>query len=398
VTSYVLVVNAGSSSLKYSLVDGDSGESPASGTVERIGESDGRITHASGDDEHVDDRKFADHEEALKAALDAFASYGPSLESAGVVAVGHRVVHGGDRFSAPVLVDDEVVAAVTDLGSLAPLHNPANLEGIEVARKLFPDLPQVAVFDTAYHQTMPPAAYTYAVPLAWREDHAIRRYGFHGTSHAYVARTAATALGRPPEDVNVIVLHLGNGASATAVRGGVSVDTSMGLTPLEGLVMGTRSGDLDPAVHMYLHRSLGWSLSDIDEALNRSSGLKGLAGENDFREVMRLREAGHEAAALAFDVYCYRIRKYVGAYYAVLGTVDAVVFTAGVGEHSPEVRTAALAGLSRLGITVDEDRNTGPVDGPTFVSPDDADVAVLVVPTDEEHEIARQALEVVRRP
>ncbi len=394
-SSFVLVVNAGSSSLKYSLVDGSSGESPASGTVERIGESSGRLKHTSGDSEHVDERAFADHEEALRAALDAFASYGPSLESAGVVAVGHRVVHGGERFSAPMLVDDEVVEAVTDLVPLAPLHNPANLEGIAVARKLFPDLPQVAVFDTAYHQTMPPVAYTYAVPLAWRDEHAIRRYGFHGTSHAYVARAAAAALGRAPEDVNVIVLHLGNGASATAVRGGVSVDTSMGLTPLEGLVMGTRSGDLDPAVHMYLHRSLGWSLDDIDEALNRSSGLKGLAGENDFRELERMRAAGDEAAELAFDVYCYRIRKYVGAYYAVLGTVDAVVFTAGVGEHSPEVRAAALSGLSGLGISVDEDRNAGPIDGPTLVSPDSSDVAVLVVPTNEEYEIARQTLSIL---
>ena len=394
-SSFVLVVNAGSSSLKYSLVDGTSGESPASGTVERIGESRGRLKHASGDDEHVDERAIADHEEALRAALDAFASYGPSLESAGVVAVGHRVVHGGERFSAPTLVDDSVVAAVTDLVSLAPLHNPANLEGIAVARKLFPDLPQVAVFDTAYHQTMPPVAYTYAVPRSWLTDHHIRRYGFHGTSHAYVAREAARALGRPPEDVNVIVLHLGNGASATAVRGGVSVDTSMGLTPLEGLVMGTRSGDLDPAIHMYLHRSLGWSLADIDEALNRSSGLKGLAGENDFREVMKLRAAGDAAAALAFDVYCYRIRKYVGAYYAVLGTVDAVVFTAGVGEHGPEVRAAALSGLARLGISVDPDRNAGPISGPTLVSPDSSDVAVLVVPTNEEYEIARQTVEVV---
>ena len=261
------------------------------------------------------------------------------------MAVGHRVVHGGERFSEPALVDDEVVAAVEELVPLAPLHNPANLEGIAVARKLFPDLPQVAVFDTAFHHTMPEVAYTYAVPRAWRDEHHIRRYGFHGTSHAYVSREAARALGRPVEDVNVIVLHLGNGASATAVRGGASVDTSMGLTPLEGLVMGTRSGDLDPAVHMHLHRSLGWSLEDIDRALNRESGLKGLAGENDFREVMRLRAAGDAAAALAFDVYCYRIRKYVGAYYAVLGTVDAVVFTAGVGEHSPELRAAALSGL-----------------------------------------------------
>ncbi len=394
-SSFVLVVNAGSSSLKYSLVDGTSGDSPASGSVERIGESSGRLSHTSDGKKHVEERAFADHESALRAALDAFATYGPSLSGAGVVAVGHRVVHGGAQFSAPVLIDDAVVEAVTDLVPLAPLHNPANLEGIAVARRLFPDLPQVAVFDTAYHQTMPPVAYTYAVPLAWRDEHAIRRYGFHGTSHAYVARSAAAALGRSPQDVNVIVLHLGNGASATAVRGGRSVDTSMGMTPLEGLVMGTRSGDLDPSVHAHLHRSLGWSLDEIDEALNRSSGLKGLAGENDFREVMRLRADGDPAAELAFDVYCYRIRKYVGAYYAVLGNVDAIVFTAGVGEHSPEVRSAALSGLSRLGISVDEERNAAPVSGPRFISPPDADVAVLVVPTDEEYEIARQALEVV---
>ncbi len=394
--SYVLVVNAGSSSLKYSLVDGESGDAPADGTVERIGEPAGRIKHVSDGEEHVAERRFADHEEALRAALDAFEEHGPSLADAHVVAVGHRVVHGGEHFSAPALVDDELVAAVESLVPLAPLHNPANLEGIAVARKLFPDLPQVAVFDTAFHQTMPPVAYTYAVPRSWLVDHHVRRYGFHGTSHAYVARTAAAALGRAPEEVNVVVLHLGNGASATAVRGGVSVDTSMGLTPLEGLVMGTRSGDLDPAMPMHLHRSLGWSLEEIDRVLNRESGLKGLAGANDFREVIRMRAEGDEAAALAFDVYCYRIRKYVGAYAAVLGTVDAVVFTAGVGENTPEVRAAALSGLTRLGIEVDPERNAGAVDGPTVVSTDASEVAVLVVPTDEEYEIARQALEVVR--
>jgi acetate kinase len=276
------------------------------------------------------------------------------------------------------------------------LHNPANLEGLEVARRIFPDVPQVAVFDTAFHQTLPEHAYTYAVPLAWREDHRIRRYGFHGTSHSFVSHEAARMLGKPVDELDAIVLHLGNGASATAVQGGRSVDTSMGLTPLEGLVMGTRSGDVDPALHAHLHRQLGWSLDEIDGYLNRASGLKGLAGHNDFRELGRLRAAGDPRAQLAFDVYCYRIRKYVGAYYAVLGTVDAVVFTAGVGHHSPEVRSAALSGLSRLGIEIDPARNTGPISGPTLVSPDDADVAVLVVPTNEEYEIARQTLAVVR--
>jgi acetate kinase len=393
--SYVLVVNAGSSSLKYSLVDGHTGEAPAAGSVERIGESKGRLKHSSGGDEHVTDRPYPDHEAALKAALDAFEEHGPSLSDAGIVAVGHRVVHGGERFSSPTLVDDEVVAAVEELVPLAPLHNPANLEGIAVARKLFPDVPQVMVFDTAFHHTIPEVAYTYAVPRKWREDYHIRRYGFHGTSYAYVSREAARLLDRPVEATNTIVLHLGNGASATAVRGGVSVDTSMGLTPLEGLVMGTRSGDLDPAVHMHLHRSLGWSLADIDRALNRESGLKGLAGNNDHREVTRLSAEGSPSAALALDVYNYRIRKYVGAYFAVLGTVDAVVFTAGVGEHSPEVRAAVLEGMTRLGVEIEPARNQGPITGPTVVSTDGSKVAVLVIPTNEEYEIARQALTVI---
>jgi acetate kinase len=314
-----------------------------------------------------------------------------------IAAVGHRVVHGGADFADPVLVDDRLVAAVERLVPLAPLHNPANLEGIQVALKLFPDLPQVAVFDTAFHLTLPEHAYTYAVPRAWRDEHRIRRYGFHGTSHRFVAREAARLLGRGDDDANLIVLHLGNGASAAAVRAGRSVDTSMGLTPLEGLVMGTRSGDVDPALHAHLHRQLGWSLEHIDAALNRDSGVKGLSGHNDFRELVRLRNEGDPDAALAFDVYCYRIRKYVGAYYAVLGRVDAVVFTAGVGQHSSHVRAASLSGLEGLGISVDPVRNAAPVETATVVSPDGAAVAVLVVPTNEEWEIARQAVAVVRQ-
>ena len=350
-TAYVLVVNAGSSSLKYRLVDAKTGESSANGLVEQIGEPAGTLRHVTADGErHTWKKEFPTFEHALRAAVEAFEQHGPSLREADLVAVGHRVVHGGDRFAEPTLIDDGVVAAVSDLVPLAPLHNPANVEGIEVSRKLFPHVPQVAVFDTAFHQTMPPVAYTYAVPSAWRQDHKIRRYGFHGTSHRFVAGAAAAMLGRDPQNTNVIVLHLGNGASATAVRGGESVDTSMGLTPLEGLVMGTRSGDLDPAIHAHLHRELGWALDDIDHALNHDSGLKGLCGHNDSREVEELRAQGDAAATLAFDVSCYRIRKYVGAYYAVLGRVDAVVFTGGIGERSPETRAAALAGLERLGI------------------------------------------------
>jgi acetate kinase len=310
--------------------------------------------------------------------------------------VGHRVVHGGSRFSASALIDDALIAEVTELVPLAPLHNPANLEGIRVARRLFPDLPQVAVFDTAFHQSLPPQAYTYAVPLAWLEDHGIRRYGFHGTSHAFVSHETARLLERDPAETNTIVLHLGDGCSAAAVRGGWSVETSMGLTPLEGLVMGTRSGDLDPAIPAYLMREVRMSAEDIDLALNSASGLKGLAGENDFRELERLRASGDEHAGLAFDVYCHRIRKYVGAYDAVLGTVDAVVFTAGVGEHSAAVRAASLNGLERLGICVDGDRNNEPATGARRISTDDSEVAVFVVPTNEEWQIAREALGVVR--
>jgi acetate kinase len=285
-----------------------------------------------------------------------------------------------------VLIDDALVDAVRSLVPLAPLHNPANLEGIESARTLFPDLPQVAVFDTAFHHTLPEHAYTYALPLALRDEHQIRRYGFHGTSYSFVSGRAAAFLGRPVSAVNMVVLHLGNGASATAIRGGESVDTSMGLSPLEGLVMGTRSGDVDPALHAHLHRELGWSIEEVDRVLNRESGLKGLAGYNDFRDVDRRRELGEAASRsrLAFDVFCYRIRTYVGAYYAVLGTVDAVVFTAGIGQHSPAVRAASLSGLERLGIAVDPGRNELQQDEAWAVSPDGS-----------EWEIARQTMAVV---
>ncbi len=395
-TAFVLVVNAGSSSLKYSLIDADSGEELADGLVERIGEDSGVLTHRCGTGEHRTESAVPGHEEALRAALSAFDEHGPSLDDVDIRAVGHRVVHGGDRFSSPALVDDDLLTAVQGLVPLAPLHNPANLEGMHVARKLFPDLPQVAVFDTAFHQTLPEHAYTYAVPLAWRDEHEVRRYGFHGTSYAFVSRAAADVLGRPVEETNLIVLHLGNGASAAAVAGGRSVETSMGLTPLEGLVMGTRSGDLDPAVPAHLSRQLGWSIEHIDEALNKHSGLKGLAGVNDFRRLDELRARGEDRARLAFDVYCHRIRKYVGAYYAVLGRVDAVVFTAGVGENSAAVRAASLGGLDRLGIAVDPERNdAGRFTAPAVVSADDAEVAVLVVPTNEEWEIARQTMAVV---
>ncbi|MFG1872348.1 acetate/propionate family kinase [Micromonospora arborensis] len=367
--SRVLVLNCGSSSVKWRHYDGD--RTLDHGTVERVGEPGGGP---------------ADHAGAVRQILDG-------LDLTGLTAVGHRVVHGGRRFSAPVLVDDAVLAAIKDLVPLAPLHNPANLAGIEVARTALPNVPQVAVFDTAFHHTLPEAAATYAIDRDTAERYDIRRYGFHGTSHAYVSRRTAELLGRPYEQLNTITLHLGNGASACAVANGRSVATSMGMSPLEGLVMGTRSGDLDPTVIFHLRREGGLSVDDIDDLLNHRSGLLGLSGVNDMREVLQRRAAGDRAAGLAFDVYCRRITGYVGAYYALLGRVDAIAFTAGVGENAAPVRAAALAGLDRLGIAVDDARNNGA--GDRVISPAGAEVSVCVIRTDEEREIARQARDVV---
>ncbi|MBX9390823.1 acetate/propionate family kinase [Streptomonospora nanhaiensis] len=394
--SHVLVVNSGSSSIKYRLLDMAAQRPIAWGIADRIGEDGGELTHRRpGTDPHVRPGPFADHEAGLSAVLDAFGEAGPDLSGIELAAVGHRVVHGGDRFVRPAVVDDAVMRAVEELAPLAPLHNPANLEGIRVARKSFPDVPHVAVFDTAFHSTLPPAAHTYAVPGTWRTEYGVRRYGFHGTSCAYVTRRAAAWLGRDPEQVNLIVLHLGNGASATAVAGGRSVDTSMGMTPLEGLVMGTRSGDIDPSLPGYLAREAGLTAGEVDTALNRESGLLALAGANDMREVRRRAAAGESGAALALEVYAHRVRKYVGAYYAVLGRVDAVVFTAGVGEHDARLREDALRGLDALGLAVDPERNAADSGEEREVSPPGARVPVLVVPTDEEWEIAVEAVALV---
>ena len=392
----VLVLNCGSSSVKYRLLEPDTGRLFAVGLVERIGEDIGRIIHrVPAGVEHVEDRRIVDHSAAVDAVIEAFTTHGPDLDD-GIVAVGHRAVHGGDRFTTPTVVDDDVIAAIDDLAPLAPLHNPAVATGMRAARKAFPGLPHVAVFDTAFHHDMPPRASTYAVPRHWRTEFGIHRYGFHGTSHGYVARRTAEVLGRAVEDVNTIVLHLGNGASACAVAGGRSIDTSMGFTPLPGLVMGTRSGDVDPALPEYLQRVGGLDPADVIRELNSKSGLFALAGVADVREVTSRALAGDPDAELALDVYCYRIRCYVGAYYAALGRVDAISFTAGVGENSAVVREQALAGLEPLGIVVDRARNTADGRDARVISPDGARVAVLVVPPDEELEIARQTLTVVQ--
>ncbi|GGM08641.1 acetate/propionate family kinase [Dactylosporangium sucinum] len=363
----ILVLNSGSSSVKYRVVDLADPSGGERGLVERIGEPGG----------------VPDHTAALTQVLER-------VDGAGVTAVGHRVVHGGERFRAPTLVDDAVLDELRSLVPLAPLHNPGGIIGIEAARAALPDVPHVAVFDTAFHATLPPAAATYALDRELAARHGIRRYGFHGTSCAFVAGRTADLLGRDVTELNQIVLHLGNGASVTAIAGGRSVETSMGLTPLEGLVMGTRSGDVDPAIPGFLHRVAGLDFAGVDEILLRRSGLLGLAGVNDMRTVLSRREAGDEAAVLAFDVYCHRIRKYVGAYHAVLGRLDAIVFTAGVGEHAAPVRAASLAGLSGWGIEVDEARNAAPSGEARLISPEGAPVAVCVVPTDEELSIAEQ--------
>jgi acetate kinase len=395
----VLVLNSGSSSVKYQLLDMHDGSRLAVGLVERIGEETSRLVHtplAGGGAlrrEHI--APIADHDAALKAVAEELAYDGLGLDSPELAAIGHRVVHGGLRFTAPTVITDEVMAEIERLVPVAPLHNPANITGIRTAQALRPDLPQVAVFDTAFHTTMPEHAARYAIDVETADAHRIRRYGFHGTSHAYVSRRTAALLGKDPSEVNVIVLHLGNGASASAVAAGRCVDTSMGLTPLEGLVMGTRSGDIDPAVTFHLKRVAGMTTDEIDVLLNKRSGLVGLCGDNDMREIRRRIDEGDERARLAFDIYIHRLKKYIGAYYAVLGRVDAVVFTAGVGENAAPVREAAIAGLDGLGLALDAERNVRHSDEARLISADHARVAVAVVPTDEELEIARQTFELV---
>ncbi|NUO46533.1 MAG: acetate kinase [Streptomyces sp.] len=397
--SRVLVLNSGSSSVKYQLLDMGDSSRLAVGLVERIGEETSRLkhTHVESDTTREWSGPIPDHEAALKAVAEELAKDGLGLDSPELAAIGHRVVHGGQTFTAPTVVDSAVLAEIERLIPVAPLHNPANLTGIRTARALRPDLPQVAVFDTAFHTTMPESAARYAIDTETADAHRIRRYGFHGTSHAYVARATAKLLGKAPEDVNLIVLHLGNGASASAVQGGRCVDTSMGLTPLEGLVMGTRSGDMDPAVIFHLMRVGGMSTDEIDTLLNKKSGLIGLCGDNDMREIRRRVDEGDEQAQLAFDIYIHRLKKYIGAYYAVLGRVDAVAFTAGVGENASPVREAAVAGLEELGLAVDGELNAVRSDQPRLISPEYARVAVAVVPTDEELEIATQTYALVGR-
>ncbi|MCG5432183.1 acetate kinase [Mycobacterium sp. MYCO198283] len=391
----VLVLNTGSSSVKYKLLQPKSGTTVAAGIVERIGEgiSSARLTIG----EHSWERNYrvADHEAALRTVFDLFAEAGADLNSFGLVAVGHRAVHGGETFYEPALVTDELIAEMEELAPLAPLHNPPTVLGMEVARKVLPDLPHVAVFDTAFFHDLPPKSKSYAIDRGVARVWKIRRYGFHGTSHQYVSEQAAEFLGASPAELNQIVLHLGNGASASAIAGGKPVDTSMGMTPMEGLVMGTRSGDVDPGIIFYLGRTANMSFDKVESILNKRSGTLGLANEIDFRQLHAMIADGSDEARLAYDVYVHRLRKYIGAYLAVLGRTDVISFTAGVGENDAQVRRDALVGLETLGIELDETRNDDSGDRPRRISTDSSRIAVLVVPTNEELAIARACLDVI---
>lgn len=390
----ILVLNCGSSSIKYQVIDVSDESVLATGLVQKIGMSDSSLDHTSAGETHRIDRQVADHEEALALVVSAFGQYGPAL--ADVVAVGHRAVHGGEAFREPVRIDDQVIAKLVELSPLAPLHNPPGIAGIKAAMHALPKVPHVAVFDTAFFATLPAEAYTYAIDAKIAHEYSIRKYGFHGTSHKYVSERVAELLGRPYEDVDQIVCHLGNGASISAIRGGVAVDTSMGLTPLQGLVMGTRSGDVDPGLHAYLAREANMSVAEIDRLLNSRSGISGLTGgTSDFRDLADRIEKGDAAAKLAYDVYIHRLVSYIGAYLAILGGVDALTFTAGVGENDDAVRQSVCDRLAPLGFLLDDDANRIRSKEPRRISQPDSPVQILVVPTNEELAMARETQKVI---
>jgi acetate kinase len=391
----ILLLNCGSSSIKYQVIDGDSEQVSASGIIQRIGEATGTLDHTFQGTEHHLDAHFADHAEALAALVKMFGDVGPSLDE--VRAVGHRTVHGGEAFRSTVVIDDAVLAKLRELSPLAPLHNPPGIAGIEAARAVLPDVPHVAIFDTAFFATLPPEAYTYAIDKDVARANGVRKYGFHGTSHSFVSKRVAEVLGRPYGELNQIVCHLGNGASISAIRGGVAVETSMGLTPLAGLVMGTRSGDVDPGLHAFLGRVLGLDLVGVDDLLNKRSGMLGLAGATDFRDINDLIEGGDADARLAWDVYIHRLVGYIGSYLAVLGRVDALTFTAGVGENDARVRADVIQRLEPLGFRLDAEANAVRSKEPRVISRPDSPVTVLVVPTNEELAMARETMAAIAK-
>lgn len=395
----VLVINCGSSSLKYQLIDMDNENVMAKGLVERIGIGGSLLTHRpEGKDKVVIEKDMADHKEAVKLVLDALVDkvHGVIKDMSEISAVGHRVVHAGEKYSGSVLITDDVMKALQECSSLAPLHNPPNIIGINACKALMPDVPMTAVFDTAFHQTMPDYAYMYALPYEYYKKYGIRRYGFHGTSHRYVSRVAADMMGKPYEQLKIITCHLGNGSSVAAVKNGKSVDTSMGFTPLEGLVMGTRSGDLDPAIIHHLATNVGMSIDEINSVLNKKSGFQGVSGvSSDSRDVENAAKEGNKQAQLVLNMSYYRIKKYIGAYAAAMGGVDAVVFTAGIGENSGVTREKVCEGLEFLGIKIDKDKNN--TRGKAIdISDASSRVKVFIIPTDEELMIARDTRDIVQ--
>jgi len=393
----ILVINSGSSSIKYRLFDMTAKTVLASGVIEQIGEAEGRLTQHTRNrkgemEEIVKAEPVADHQQGFQLIEAVLGESGAVQDNKELFGIGHRVVHGGEEFKEPTLIDKKVIDTIRRLIPLAPLHNPPNLLGIEVAMQSAPQVPQVAVFDTAFHQSIPVHAFRYAIPQDLYEAHHVRRYGFHGTSHDYVTKKAAKLMDRPLKTLNLISLHLGNGASAAAVKGGISIDTSMGMTPLEGLIMGTRSGDIDPAIIFYLKRKIGLERDAVETLLNKQSGLKGICGVNDMRRIEELARDGNSQARLAIEMVCYRIKKYIGAYAAVLGRLDALVFTAGIGEKSPLIRAGSCQGLAHLGIEVDPDKNNRRSKEAFEIQTESSSVKILVIPTNEELEIAEQTV------
>ena len=398
----VLVINAGSSSLKYQLLDMVESKVMASGVVERIGEDMGNVTHkkftGAAPEKFILEEKIADHRDAMhlvtKLIVDADAGVIKGKDE--IDAIGHRVVQGGEDFRAAVIIDADIKKVIEKNTPLAPLHNPPNLMGIEVAEALFPGIPNVAVFDTEFHQSMPARAFLYALPYDFYEKMRVRRYGFHGTSHKYVARTAAVHMDKPLNTLNMITVHLGNGCSMCAVEKGLCIDTSMGMTPLAGVMMGTRTGDIDPAIQRYIMENTGMSADELDTVFNKQSGLKGVCGMNDMRDIHDAASKGDGRAALALDMFTYQVKKYIGAYIAALGRVDAVIFTAGIGENDDIVRAGICANLSGLGIELDIEKNQGRISSAKALHTADSRVQIWVIPTNEELQIAREVMEIIQ--
>lgn len=398
----ILVINCGSSSFKYQLIDMETRVVLCSGLVERIGAAMGSLTHkkapgGAGEFTFTEERPFPDHSAGMTRVMELLTGpdTGVIKSLSEISACGHRTVQGGEEFTQSTLIDEHVLDVLRKLSPLAPLHNPASIQGIEVIMRLLPDCPSVGVFDTEFHSSMPPSAFLYALPYELYEKHRVRRYGFHGTSHRYVAQQAALFMDKPFDSFNCITCHLGNGSSITAVKGGQCVDTSMGLTPLAGVVMGTRCGDIDPAIHNFLAANTGMSFQEIDNMLNRQSGLLGISGVNDMRDLHAAREKGDVKAQLAFEMFCHSIRKYIGAYFAVLGRVDALIFTAGIGENDNLARAGICNGLTAFDIGLDEDKNNVRSGSPRNIAASTSRIPVLVIPTNEEIAIAEATQRVI---